>query len=101
MYPPKDDIPLSRPIILKAPNEVQGVEFGRVTRAYWLVPLKTIARDANPRLVIVAAKARKTTKLAIMITRKADLISSPGRVRLAYLTKTNPCSMNFMFRDFA
>src|SRR5262245_61681556 len=73
-----DDIPLSRPMILKAPNEVQGSEFGRVTRAYWLVPLKTIARDPTPRLVIVVAKVKRTTKPAMMVNRsKVDLICTP------------------------
>ena len=75
MYPDMDVIPLSRPIILKDPNEVQGDEFGRVTRAYWLVPLKTIARDVNPRLGMMVAKVKRTTKPAIMVNRsEVDLI---------------------------
>ena len=62
-------------MILKDPNEVHGAEFGRVTRAYWLVPLKTIARDVNPRLVIVVAKVRRATTPAMMVNRsKVDLI---------------------------
>jgi hypothetical protein len=63
-------------MILNDPNEVQGAEFGRVTRAYWLVPLRIIARDVNPRLVIVViAKVSRTARLAITVNRsRVDFI---------------------------
>src|SRR5688500_6529315 len=102
MYPPADVIPLSRPIILKAPNEVQGAEFGRVTRAYWLVPFKTYARDTNPRLVIVVAKIKRAKRPAIMVNRIVmDLIWSPRRVRLAHLTRPTGARLISYSRDFA